>query len=673
MSFTVAGRTISKIGVIGSGQIGPDIALFFSKALYKAGVPVVVVDVAQEALNKGQAKTKKKIDKGVETKSFKPDEAESIFRNIVFTSDYSQLKGADLVIEAATENVSIKQNIVAQLEDLCPATAILASNSSHMEPEVIFANAKNPARALVIHYFFPAERNPLVEVVPGKATAGETASFCMKFYEAIGKVPIKVKSRYGYAIDPIFEGIFQVAAHCVENELASPKVVDAIACKCLGLGVGPFTAMNLTGGNPITQHGLNEMHEKIMPWFGSPEILDEQMKTGKPWESAGRGENIAYDKKTYDRVSFHLVAAYFGLATEILDSGISNIGDLEMGLEIGLVVRPPFAMMNEMGVGEAYETVKSFAERHEGFCVPKVLADQAKLGKPWDIPTLFREDVDGIALLTIKRPRVLNALNRELFVRIKDEFSRIKNDKSIRGVVLTGFGVKAFVSGADIGMLSAIKSPAEGEALSKESHEALVAVENVGKPVVCAMNGLAFGGGNELAMACTARIARKGISVLAAQPEPKLGIIPGAGATQRLPRIIGIENAWELLRTGKSISSKEAKSLGLIHEEVEGDLVDCALRLANHIAEGKVKVRPIPKGAMDVPEKLPSVDIGNLSRKIDSIMQEAILRGAAMPLSDALRLESQLFGECCKTKDMKIGLENFLKTSLKEEAKFIHE
>src|SRR4030067_2094534 len=129
MAFTGFGRTIRKGGVIGSGNIGPDIALHFSQTLHSYGVPVVVVDIAQSALDAGSKKAETKLMKAVEKKIYKKEEADAMFRNMLFTSDYGQLKDADFVIEAAFERLDVKNKIFAQLEETCPKTAILASNS----------------------------------------------------------------------------------------------------------------------------------------------------------------------------------------------------------------------------------------------------------------------------------------------------------------------------------------------------------------------------------------------------------------------------------------------------------------------------------------------------------------------------------------------------------------
>jgi len=673
MAFTQFGRTIRKIGVIGSGNIGPDIALHFSQTLHTYGVPVVVVDIVQAALDAGSKKAESKMAKAVEKKIFKKEEADAIFKNMLFTTDYGKISDADLVIEAAFESLDVKNKIFNQCQEVCPKTAILASNSSHMPPEEIFQMMKDKSRCLVLHYFFPAERNILLEIVSQKETDPALVEYLMKFYEFIGKAPIRVKSRYGFAVNPFFEGNFLAAALTVEKGLASVKQADAIFQKTLGLGVGPFTAHNLAGGNPLTQHGLNLYTSIIMPWFRSPKILDDQVKSGKPWEAPAKGESVEYSQEVYEAVSNRAMGAYFGIACEIVESGIANIGDLDLALEVGLVMTPPFQMMNKVGIKKALELVEAYAKENSGFKVGGILKKQAASGKPWKIPVVIREDKGEIAVVKIRRPRVLNALNTDVLDQLEENFIDIQKNPKIKGAILTGFGTRAFISGADIGMLASQKTPQEAENGCLRTHAIFSLLENLGKPVVCAMNGLAFGGGNEIAMACTARIARKGQKVFVGQPEPKLGFIPGAGGTQRLPRLIGIEKAWPILRNTNPISSAQAKEIGLIQEEVEEDLIEVAMDWVKKILSGKVKVPSIPKGPLPIPSKLPEVDIGPLSRKIDSLLQKAILDGAKMTLEEGLKLEAKIFGECATTQDRKIGIENFMKNGPKVNANFVHE
>ncbi len=664
------GQTIHKIGVVGSGNIGPDIALYFSKVFHKFGVPVVVVDISEKALKSGEARVKGKFGRGVRSGAFTKKEVDAMLANLTWTTDYAQLKDVDFVIEAATEDVGIKRKIFAELEKFCPETAILASNSSHMEPEVIFKEIKNRERCLVIHYFFPAERSIIVEIVPGKDTAPAVTDFLLNFYEQIGKAPIKVKSRFGYAIDPIFEGIFLAAALLVEKGVGTVEQMDAMAQRAFGLGVGPFTAMNLTGGNPITQHGVSEMHEKIMPWFHSPAILNNQVALDKPWKTSWKHEDVHYNESVYERVADIIKGAYFGLVCEALDSGIVALGDLEMAVESSLVIKAPFQMMNSMGVDKALELVKAYAEEWPGFKVPDVLVKRAESGEPWNIPMVFREDREDVAVVTIRRPSALNALNTTIMSQLKNVFTDIRRDDKIKGAILTGFGVKAFVSGADVHEIARMRSPEELEVFALNGQSVLNFIENLGKPVVCAMNGLAFGGGNELAMACTARIAKKGTKVLCGQPEPKLGLVPGYGGSQRLPRIIGLSAAWPILRLGDPISSKEALELGLIQEEVDGDIKEAGIAYVKKLISGEVSVPVIEKGPLEIPDTLPEVDIGFLSKKTDEIMQRVILEGAKKTLEEGLKHEAKVLGECVTTKDMRIGMETFRKFGPKKNAGF---
>ena len=669
---TINGMKLNKIGVVGSGQIGPDIALHFAKSLSPFGTKVVVVDVAREALDQGLARIRKKLEKGLQKGVFHREQVDAMLGSLVFTEDYRELKGAELVVEAATENQPVKKKIFGMVEELCAEDAILTSNSSHMEPERIFEDMKNRARCLVTHYFFPAERNMLVELIPHPATPADLMDGMMRFYESIGKIPVQVKSRYGYAVDPIFEGLLLACALIVERGEASVKVVDDVVRKALKQGVGPFTAHNLTGGNPLTRHGLDEMNERISGWFRSPASLNDLVASGQAWETASRGEEIEYDRGTAERIAAEIMGAYFGLSCEILAAGLIGPGDLERAVETGLAMIGPLTLMNRIGLERSLELVKTYAGNNPGFPVPAILVEQEASGTPWKIPVVFRKDYGDVAVVTIKRPRVLNALNDEVINQIEEIFLGVRSDDGISGAVLTGFGKKAFVSGADIKELAALKTPEEGEWMSLRGQKVLNLIENLGKPVICAMNGLAFGGGCEIAMACTARISRKGLKILAGQPEPKLGIIPGYGGTQRFPRWVGLENAWPLLRNANPISSARALEIGLICEEVEGDLLDAAIDLAGKASRGEVKLPAIRKDPIEIPETLPEVDLGHLSVKIDELISKAILDGAGTSLEEGLKIEAKVFGDCLLTEDMRIGMENFIKNGPRVKAEFVN-
>lgn len=663
---------IRAVGVIGSGQIGPDIALHFAKSLHARGVSVTVVDVSEDALSRGRAKVESKIRKGRESGAFTDRDADGMLAALTFTPDYERLRGANFVIEAATENLDVKRAIFTRLEGMLAPDAVLASNSSHIEPDLIFRGLRRPERALVIHYFFPAERNQLVELVRGPATRESLVRWAASFYESIGKVPIEVGGRYGYAVNPIFEGLFLAAALAVEEGLGTTKEVDAAAKRALGLGIGPFTAMNLTGGNPITAHALDEMTERIGPWYRTPRLMKEAMASGKPWDVAGRDEAVELPPAREQAIRDAMLGAYFGLAGEILDSGIVSLSDLELGVEVGLVMRPPFAYMNALGIDASVTLVERYAAAHPGFVVPASLRQQAACGKPFHIACVQRRDIDDVAVLTIRRPQVLNALNEQVYGELHAHFDALRRDPRIAGVVLTGFGQKAFVSGADVKFLSAIGSARDGFETAERSKAVGNLIERLGKPVICALNGSAIGGGNELAMCCSARVVRKGVSVVASQPEANLGIVPGAGATQRLPRLVGLDLAAEMLRTGKPLSSKEALASGLVSREVDGDVVQAAIALAREAASHTTLLRPIERGPLTTPAQLPPLSASHLSQATDALICRAILEGCRMPLEDGLRFESEMFAACCDTEDMRIGVANFLTNGPRARAVFVN-
>ncbi|MBV6442526.1 MAG: Fatty acid oxidation complex subunit alpha [Saprospiraceae bacterium] len=663
---------IDKIAVIGAGQIGPDIALHFAKSLAPHSVQIAVIDISAEALTAAQNKVEAKIQKGLDSGAFKPNQAEAIRSALHFSLNYDDIREAQIAVEAATEDTRVKDAIFRRVESLTGETCIFLSNSSHLQPEVIFQNVRQKSRCLVAHYFFPAEINPVVEIVPGAQTDPALAERLQAFYESIGKIPIRVNSAYGYAIDPIFEGLCQTAIQCLEKGWGNEKEIDAAAVRALGLGVGPFTALNLTGGNPITAHGLDELGRQVMPWFKTPALLREKTERREPWNTARRGETVELDAKKEARLVATFQGAYFALAGFMLDSGIVEAGDLNMACELALVIKPPLAYMNTIGMEKAYALVNAFCAENPDFLVPKSLEKARKSGA-WALRDIVVNRHRAVCVITIRRPKVMNALNLGVLAQIREVLEGVRSDSAIQAVVVTGFGVKAFVSGADLNMITALKTPEEGVQNSRDFQAALDYIADYPKPVVCALNGFAFGGGSEMAMACTARIARKGLSVVFSQPEVNLGFIPGAGATQRLPRLVGVEKAAEILRTGRQVFLKEALEMGYLDAASDDDkLLEEAAALALELAEGNRQQKILPRNPLPLNGQPRKLELGHLSRKIDEIMVASIYHGASLTLKEGLALESKMFGECLRTDDMKIGLEHFRTHGPKTPASFVH-
>lgn len=683
MAVTLAGRSVDLVGVIGSGQIGPDIALHFAKVIAPQGGRVVVVDVSDAALAAGESKLLKKVARGEKSGAFKGPLAQAIRDAVTFTSDYEALRGAALVVEAASEDVALKGRIFGQVAALVPDDAVLLSNSSHLEPERIFADTPNPERTAVAHYFFPAERNPVVEIVPGAATDDGVTGWLLRMYESIGKIPVAVGSRYGYAADPVFEGIFAVAALAVESGLGTVREVDFVAREALGMTVGPFTAMNLTGGNPITAHGLAEMTTRIQPWYRPPELLVDKLAAEGPagrWDVCGRGETAEVDDAARKQAIVDtLRGGYLGLALEIVDAGLLSLDDLELTLSVALDLTGPCALANQVGVAQALALVEAYAAAHDGFAVPEVLRTQAATGEAFDPSNLVEEDLlldNGgvVRLIRVRRPKVLNALNGATYRQLQAAFAEVAAAPHVVGAVLSGFGHKAFVSGADVNALHAVQTPQEGFAIAKLAQDVARQIETLGKPVVAALNGVAFGGGLELALGCTARIGVLGKGPLLGLPEVNLGIIPAGGGTQRFTRLVGWERAHALIRTGRPLIAVEALAHGVIsHIGPKDRLISTAVAMAAHLAAGRMHMPPMPEEPLfDAPPTLPDVELGHLSRAVDALVSESIAGGLALSLDEGLALELDVFMRICELEDMRVGVDNFVAKGPRSRATFVH-
>ena len=245
---------------------------------------------------------------------------------------------------------------------------------------------------------------------------------------------------------------------------------------------------------------------------------------------------------------------------------------------------------------------------------------------------LLYEKKDQTGYITFNRPKLLNALNRKTMEELGDLLTRARDDAEVRVLILTGAGEKAFIAGADINEL-AQRTAIDGKEFSLFGQGVLHMLETMGKPSIAAINGYALGGGCEMALACTIRLASRTAKL--GQPEVKLGILPGYGGSQRLARLCGKGVAHELVLSGEMISAEEALRIGLVNRVVEpAELIPAAEALAKKI-------------------------IANAPLAVKFAM-EAIEHGMEMPQEEGLFLEAALFGLCCATEDMREGTRAFL-------------
>jgi len=255
------------------------------------------------------------------------------------------------------------------------------------------------------------------------------------------------------------------------------------------------------------------------------------------------------------------------------------------------------------------------------------------------LENVLYEKKDGIAYVTLNRPKVLNALNQRTWQDLRAAFEDARDDATVRGVILTGGGDKAFIAGADISEIAHITA-VDAERSSRYGQDVLTLIENLGKPVIAAVNGFALGGGCETAMACTIRVASEHARF--GQPEVSLGIIPGGGGTQRLPRLVGKGRALQIILSGAMITAQEAYRIGLVNEVVPAtDLIPRAEAILKQIfANAPVAIR---------------------------FSLEAVNRGLETSQAEGMALEASLFGLCAGTEDKDEGTQAFLQ---KRAAKF---
>ena len=248
------------------------------------------------------------------------------------------------------------------------------------------------------------------------------------------------------------------------------------------------------------------------------------------------------------------------------------------------------------------------------------------------LENIVYEKKDAIAYVTLNRPKVLNALNKALIVELKAAFEAARDDSLVRGVILTGAGDKAFAAGADVSEI-VNDTPLEAEEKTRFGQALTGLIENLGKPVIAAVNGFALGGGCELSMACTIRLAAE--SAKFGLPEVKLGIMPGYGGTQRLSRLVGKGLALQLILSGGMISAQEAYRIGLVNEVVPiVELIGRAEAILNQIG-------------------------ANAPQSVKFAL-EAVNKGLETSLTEGLLIEASLFGILAATEDKKEGISAFL-------------
>ena len=653
------------IGVIGSGSIGPDLAYGFVSALAREpGSKVYLVDIKKEALDSGVERIRGYAKKGVARGKLSAELARTMDAMLVPTMSLADLADCEYVLEAASEDLPVKQKILSGLEQVVKPDCLVGFATSGLPRARIAAEAKHPQRCFVNHPFFPAWRSLPVEVVlSGDSAMGQRMMATMK---KLGKVPIITADAPCFAADDVFCNYISEAVRIVAEGIATPAQVDAIVNDAIG-GGGPFNVMDLTRGNLLTVHCQELMREAPTgsDWFAPPALLSEQ--GNQAWHDRKNPCDARYDEKLGQVVLDRILAVLIGRTYFIYDHEICAPTELDWLLRMSLgFSKGLLSLTADLGADRAHELCTGYAAAHPCFEVPASIAQKKLVDFRRNV--LVEKD-GGIGVVRVFRPEVKNALSAATIAEIDSALDELSADASVTGVIFTSYD--GALAGADIGELAALPTPDACRDICLSTHPVQARMEAYPVPLVAAVDGAVMGGGAEFCMACHARVV--GPSLQLAQPEVNLGIIPGYGGTQRLPRLIGLERANDLLRTGRAVRAADACAWGWANGEPTADVMAAARALIAAHNSGAVKLGPVDPAPMTLPESWPHVDIGHRSLAIDAIIIAVMRGGLSRPLSEGLTIEAEGFGRCKQTVDMDIGMKNFIQNGPRVPAAFMHE
>lgn len=641
-----------EMAVIGAGNIGPDIAYYM-----RTGAPdkkLYLVDVVEEPLKNAEKRFQGYAEKALSRKILTQEEVDQVLGNIVYTTDYSQLKNCKLIIEAATEDINIKKKIFGTLESIVSEDTVLTSNTSGIPADQIFNEMKHPERCTVTHFFAPAWRSMAVEVVRWDSLDSEVLNFLIWFFANTGKAPVVTKNVFSFLLNRIFENWTNEAAVLLDK--ATTFEVDDVAEEFVG--AGPFFVLNMAGGNPLTYESqLRRMEEN--PCYEPPKIF----KSVKTWNLKKRGEKVEMPEAHRKWIRDRLIGLVFSQCFDIADRNIGTRSDLNFGSLIALGFKKGvFDTMADMGAEEVKRIADAFAAERPGYPVPTKQIEEY-LDFPRDI---LVDDKDGVRIITIRRPQAANALGWGTAAEILAELTKGEADPAVKGFILTGYGNKAFCAGADIGgFVNAFDDKEAGIGLAKGNSEMLHYIDQMTKPVVAAVNGLAMGGGVETMLRCHSVVAVK--KAYFRLPEVTLGILPGMGGLvipyRKWPH--AAEKFHEMIGKAKIMKADEARELRIVNHLVDdfAELIDVAMLEVDRLQGNIPRISDAP---VDIPEfvvaKEPTIINGiPQSKEVLTVIADVINRGAKTEgLYDALEINYERSGDTHCLEDSKEGVMAFL-------------
>ena len=639
------------VAVIGAGSIGPDIGYYLKSAL--PGIALTLVDVAQAPIDAALKRLSDYAQKAVARGRMSADDAAAVMRGVRGTVDYDAIRQCDWVIEAATENLALKRRIFAEVEARVADDAIVTSNTSSLPAARIFADMRHPGRATVTHFFAPAWRNPAVEVIDWAGAGPGLVDHLRRVFCATGKLPLVTSDAACFMLDRIFDNWCNEAALLLDRATAAE--IDSVAGEFVH--AGPFFVLNLARGNPIIVETNTLQADEEGDHYRPAGIF----RSVDDWVTVAPGKRIDVAPQTAAAIRDRLLGVLFSQAVDILDRGIGSEADLDLGCRIALgFKRGPLELLREVGADEATRILERFAQERPGMPTPKrPLAEYQRY-----LRHVLVDDVDGVKVITLRRPEAMNALHDEMTDEILGVIRRHESDEAVRGFVITGYGTKAFCAGGDIGKFPSMLGDADASAqYARDCSRLLVHLDATTKPVVAALNGSALGGGFELAMRCRAIVTVR--DAWMQFPEITLGILPGIGAMvvpyRRWPKAAAVFHG--MLRRAEKLAAVRAHELGIVAALADDPRALIAMAVAE-VRSLAGQPGGLAQGAVAIPRLEPIAPVAAngmaLSATAIGLMDDAISEAAAAPtLAAALEVGYRAFGRSACTAAAREGISAF--------------
>jgi len=638
--------------VVGAGTIGPDIGYYLKSAL--PDLKLYLLDISQPALDRAMQRFAEYTEKAVARRKMSASDAEKVRATVHATTDYAVVRDADWAIEAATEDLALKRKIFAQLETLMRPDAWITSNTSSLPAARIFARLRHKSRATVTHFFAPAWRNPVVEVIDTPALDRAVLEDLRWLFCLTGKVPLVTADVPCFMLDRVFDNWCNEAAHLLDR--ASAAEIDSTAAEFVH--AGPFFVLNLAHGNPIIVETNTLQADEEGEHYRPAAIF----RTAGTWNTVSPGKTVPVAAATAAAIRDRLLGILMSQSGDILDRSIGEAADLELGCRLALGFKSgPLELMGKLGAPEVVRIGKRLVEERPGLPLPRrALGDYQNF-----LRFVLVDDARGVKIITIRRPEALNALHDELTDEILGVIRQWETDPAVGGFVITGYGPRAFSAGADIGRFPSMLGDAQAAAqYARDCSRLLLHIDRMAKPVVAALNGMALGGGLELALRCHGIVALR--DAWLQLPEITLGIVPGIGAMvvpyRRWPKAAATFHA--MMRRAARVSAKKAHELGIV-DQLSDDYAAMIESAVERVQALHGHLRPPADGAIAVAAPPPGDAIAfngqKLSAEVTRILDRAIVEAAAAPSFDAaLEIGYRAFGESACTAAAREGINAFL-------------